>query len=108
MRDRHHRGLRNPWMSHQASLERHRADPLAARLDEILGAIADLEVPPSVDRGDVARAEPAVGREPAALFLRPIVRGGDIGAAHLELAHRHAVPGYLTRVVSNPELQKRA
>ena len=42
-------------------LQRDRADPLAARLDHVLGAVGDLHVAVGIDGRDVAGGEPAVG-----------------------------------------------
>src|SRR5262245_14927991 len=78
--------------------------PLAARLDEVLGAIHDAHVAMPVDRGDVSGAEPApaarVGgkRSGGAGFPRSIVRllGIEIAvgrpwAVHLQLSRCGAV-----------------
>ena len=67
VRHRDDRRLRHRRVAHERALERHRADPLAAGLDQVLGAVADLEVAQRVDGGDVAGAEPAVGGEAAAV-----------------------------------------
>ncbi len=69
-----------------------RADPLAAGLDDVLRAVGDAHVALGVDGHDVAGLEPAVLRE-AVLALVAEVRRRDPRAAHLELAHRLAVPG---------------
>ena len=50
-------------------LEVDRANPFAARLDHILGAVDDLHVAVGVDRRDVAGVEPAVGVEDVAVPL---------------------------------------
>ena len=47
-------------MAHDRALHVHAGDPLAAGLDEVLGAVGDLHVAVGVDRGHVAGAEPAV------------------------------------------------
>ena len=47
-------------MAHQRALERDRADPLAARLDQVLRPILHLHGRRRVDRHDVAGLEPAV------------------------------------------------
>src|SRR3990170_4342340 len=79
-------------MPHQRVLERHRGDPLAAGLDEVLVAVLDLDVPVGMDSDDVARLEPAVVRPAVAAVGRLVVGGGDRRAAHLELAHARPVP----------------
>ena len=43
MRHRDHRGFRHARMAHQRGFERHRADPLPARLHQILRAIGQLD-----------------------------------------------------------------
>ena len=45
---------------HQLVLEVDGGDPLAAGLDDVLGAVGDADVAALVDRGDVAGAQPAV------------------------------------------------
>ena len=45
---------------HQVVLELHRADPLAARLDDVLGPVGDLDVPFGVHRADVTGTQPTV------------------------------------------------
>ena len=47
-----------------------RADPLAARLDDVLAAVGDLHVAVGIDRRDVAGGEPAVGVARAAAVHR--------------------------------------
>ena len=60
---------------HEVALELDRRDPLAARLDDVLGPVGDLDVAPLVEGADVAGAQPAVvellGRRVA------VVRAGD-------------------------------
>jgi hypothetical protein len=53
-------GLGDHGMGHDLVLELDRADPFAARLDHVLGAVAQLDVAVVVDGGDVAGLEPAV------------------------------------------------
>ena len=83
-----------PISGFSSSTER---DPLAARLDDVLGAVGDLDEAPGVDGADVAGAQPAVvellGRRVA------VVAGGDPRAAHLDLAYGLAVPRQLGAVV---------
>ena len=61
--DRDHRRFRHRGVRHQQVLHVDRADPLAARLDQVLGAVGDAHVAVRVERGDVAGAQPAVGGE---------------------------------------------
>ena len=86
-------------MRHQRVLELDRRDPLAAGLDHVLRAILDLDVAARVDRHDVAGLEPAVVGPALRLLGRVVVRRGDPRAAHLELAHRLAVPRQHVAVV---------
>src|SRR5215208_5389167 len=92
VRHRDYRRLGDGGVAHDRVLERHRGDPLAAGLDDVLRAVLDLDVAPLLDRDDVARFEPAVVGPPVGLRVVLVVAGRDPGAAHLELAHRLAVP----------------
>src|SRR5262245_25794649 len=56
------RRLGDGLVPHERVLERDRRDPLAARLDEVLGAILHLDEAVGVDAHDVACPEPAVVR----------------------------------------------
>ena len=60
VRHRDDRRLRDAVVAHQAVLERDGGDPLAAGLDDVLRAVRDPHEAVGVDRGDVARAQPAV------------------------------------------------
>src|SRR5688572_13031758 len=51
---RNHRGLRDLGVPHQRVLEVERADPLAARLHEVLDAVGNLDVSTRINRDDVA------------------------------------------------------
>src|SRR6185437_1738209 len=63
---------------------RHRG---ALDLDELLQAIADLELPVVADRDEVAGAQPAVGREDrGGLLGQAVVALHDLRAANPELA----------------------
>src|SRR5437764_1430284 len=64
-----HRGLGDRRMRHRDVLEVDRADPLAARLDHVLGAVGDPERALGVDRADVAGREPAILERITALAL---------------------------------------
>jgi hypothetical protein len=46
-------------MRDEGRLQIQRGDPLAARLDDVLGPVADRDVALGVDAADVAGAEPA-------------------------------------------------
>src|SRR5439155_3727180 len=108
MRDRDNRGFGDRGVTHERVLERDRADPLAPGLDEVLGAILDLDVAARVDRYDVAGAEPAIRRETVRRPRALVVSASDPGTAHFELTHRLPVPGHLLpRVVPGADLDER-
>src|SRR5690606_11415209 len=73
-------------------------DPLAAGLDDVLGAVGDLHVAVAVDMRDVARVEPALLVE-ALLAGAAVIGIRDSGAANLEPAEGLAVPGPLVALV---------
>ena len=69
-------------------------DPLAARLDDVLGAVGDLHEAVGIDGGDVAGVEEAVLVEDLAAFVAEIALD-DGEALHLEPAETFAVPRQL-------------
>ena len=79
-------------VGHQLVLELDRADPLAARLDDVLGPVDQADVPVRVDGGDVAGPEPPVGGERLGRARVVVVAGGDPRAPDLQLAGGAAVP----------------
>ena len=83
--------LEDVGMGHDGVLELDRGDPLAAGLDDVLGAVRDRHVALAVERADVAGAQPAVVELRRVLVL--VVRAGDPRATDLELADRLAVVG---------------
>ena len=60
MLDADHGGFRHLGVADREILQVDRGDPLAARLDDVLGAVGDLHVAVAVDGGDVAGVEEAV------------------------------------------------
>ena len=84
------------------------ADPLAAGLDHVLRAIRDPHVALGVDRDDVAGLEPAVVGEAVGLLAALEVARRDPGAAHLELAHRLAVPRSTAALVVDRRAARRS
>src|SRR5262249_15326419 len=94
-------------MAHDRVLELDRRDPLPAALDDVLGAVGDLDVAVGIDVDDVAGAEPpVVERLRRARVL--VVARGDPGTAHLELADALTVPGKLRAVLADdPPLDAR-
>src|SRR3989454_10506734 len=87
--------LEDLGVRHDHVLEVHARDPLAAGLDQVLGAVGDLHVAFGVDRRDVAGLEPAVLGEPGGGLRVVVVGADDPRAAHLELAHARPVPRQL-------------
>ena len=71
---RDHGRLGDGLVAHQRVLERDGRDPLAARLDEVLGAVLHLDVAVGMDRDDVAGLEPAVVRPAVGRVGRVVVR----------------------------------
>ena len=100
------RGLAHGRMAHERVLEIDRADPLAAGLDQVLGAVRDLHVALGVDGGDVAGAQPAVVGPLVAELVGIVIGGGDPGAPRLHLAHGLAVPGHDALVVHQPHVDE--
>ena len=68
MGDADHRRLQDVGMAGGHILERNRADPLAARLDDVLRAVGERDIAVRVDGRDVAGLEPALAVERAAAF----------------------------------------
>src|SRR6478752_575694 len=84
--DRDHGGLDHVRVGHHGVLEVHRGDPLTAGLDQVLGAIDELDVGVALELGDVAGAQPTVLRELLARVRVLVIGAGDPRAADLELA----------------------
>ena len=78
-------------MGHQLVLEVDGGDPLAARLDQILGAVTDPQVAVLVDRDHVSGHEPTVLGE-LLRALTAVVGARDPRPTHLELPHRRVIP----------------
>jgi hypothetical protein len=76
-------------MPHQVGLQLDRGDPLAARLDDVLRAVGDGQVPVRADRADITGPQPAVAELRRVRIT--VVAGRDPGPAHLQLADRLAV-----------------
>ena len=78
-------------VGHQRVLQVDRGDPLAAGLDDVLGAVGQREEAVPVEGADVTGAQPAVAELLRVGVVVLVVAGGDPRAAHLELADRLAV-----------------
>src|SRR6267378_4168100 len=108
MRDRDDRGLGDRGVAHERVLERDRADPLAAGLDEIFGAVLDLDVAARIDGDNVAGAEPAIRGESVRGLRALVVRASSRCAVPGSLAHPLPVPGHVVpRVVLRANLDER-
>src|SRR5436853_638385 len=81
-----HRRLGDVGMPHEMVFELDRRDPFAAGFDDVLRAIGDLDETERIDAAHVAGAQPAVVESLRRRVL--VVRAGDPGAAHLDLADR--------------------
>src|SRR5215204_353122 len=90
--DGDHTGLGDGGVGHKRVLQLDRGDPLPPALYEVLAAVGDFDKPKAVYGDDVPGLEPAVVRELVVPLGRLVVRPRDPGTAHLELAHRFAVP----------------
>src|SRR5688572_21156195 len=88
-------------MAHELVLHIHRADPLAAGLDQVLGAIDDADVAVLVDARDVAGTQPTVSGELVRFLRYVVIAAGDEVAAHLDLADALAVPRLLLFAVAD-------
>src|SRR5690606_8106522 len=102
MRHPDHGGVGHRRMGERQVLEVDRADPFPAGLDDVLAAVGDLHVAIGVDRGDVARREPAlavlvVHQRIATLPLEVLL--DHPGPASEQVAEGLAVPGHLLVVV---------
>src|SRR5438552_3906372 len=60
VRHRYHGGFTDAGMSDNRVLQVHRANPLAAGLHQVFGAVGDLHVAFGIDGDDVAGAEPSI------------------------------------------------
>src|ERR1700676_2579871 len=73
-------------MTHEGVFEVDGADPFAAGLYEIFGAVDDFDDSFAVQSGNVTGFEPAVRGPAMGLVGRIVVAGSDPWAAHFELA----------------------
>ena len=85
------RGLGDGGMRDGDVFERDRTDPLAARFDDILGAIDDLGAAVRIDRADVAGPEPTLGIRRAIRAAIEVFAAHPM-AAHQKIAERLAIP----------------
>src|SRR5499427_9010733 len=88
---------RNGWMRHRNVFQVDRADPLAARLDDVLAAVGDLHETVRIDRRHIAGWEPTVHKRIAAFALE--IAGDDPRPADHELPCGLTVVRKVTAVV---------
>src|SRR5712692_549266 len=86
MRDADHAGFLDGGVTHQCVFEIDGADPFAAGLHQVFGAINNLDVTVFVHGGDIAGAEPAVFGPAMCLIGRIVVARGNPRAADFDLA----------------------
>src|ERR1035437_10898625 len=91
MRNRDHRSLQHFGIRHDGVFQILARDPLAAALDQILGAVNDLHEALSVNRDDVSGPEPAIHERVGASLVIEIA-ANDPWPAHLQFAEGFAVP----------------
>src|SRR5690606_35604094 len=90
MRNRDGRRLRHRGMRDREVLQLDGADPLAARLDHVLGAIGDLHVAQRTNGRDIAGVEPAALVEHV-VTAALVVTGSDPWPANLQRPERLAI-----------------
>ena len=79
-------------MRHELVLNFHRRDPFATRLDEILSAVHQSNVPNRVDNRNVTSTQPAILRKALCRPRVVVIRTGDPRPGTLQLTTRFAVP----------------
>src|SRR5258708_15006555 len=82
MRDADDCGERQRWVLHRRRLHRDAADPFAAGLDDIFGAVDDFDGPVVMDARDVSGCEPP-GR---GLGLVAVIARFDAGGPGVQIA----------------------
>src|SRR6185503_7133140 len=80
-------------MAHSGVFQLDRADPFAARFDHVLGTVGDLHVSVLVDRGDIARVEPAIGIDRVTSL--PVIALDDPWALHEQSTEGFSIPRQL-------------
>ena len=91
VRDGHHRALHHRGVPGHALLDLDGRDVLAARDDDVLLAVAQLDVAVGVPDPDVARVEPAAAEGLGGRLRLLVVALGHVVADHHHLAQRLAV-----------------
>src|SRR5260221_10193993 len=107
MLHRNHAGLAHRRMAHQSIFQIDRADPLAARLHQVLSAVHQPDAAVGVHGGDVSGAKPAIGGPAVTRFRRVVIASGNPRPADFKLAHGPAVAWSVTLFIANADVNKR-
>src|SRR5690606_9016959 len=99
MRVADHRRLLHGGALDQCGLVLERADPFAARLDQVVGPVHDLYGALFVDHRHIARCQPAVVERLST--LTQVVARRDPGTTDLQLADALPVPRRLATIVTD-------
>ena len=94
-----HRRLDDRRVRHDGLLHLDRRDVLATGDDDVLGAIAQLDIAVRMHHAQVAGVEPAARERLLGAVGVLVVALHDVVAAHHDLAHRRAVGGDVVHVV---------
>src|SRR5262249_60273714 len=86
--------LQDLGVGHDGSLELDSADPLAARLDHVLGSVDDRDVAVRAHRCHVAGPEPAVLGDLAGVGV-VVIAARNPGTTALDLTESDCIPGQL-------------
>jgi hypothetical protein len=92
------RGLEHRRMAGERVLDLDRRDVLAAGNDDVLGAVAQLDVEVGIHHAEVAGAKPAVGAGLLRRFFVAVVAEHQVVAAHRDLAHRLGIGRHVVAV----------
>src|SRR5262249_17782613 len=94
-------------MSSESTLQVYRADPFASGLNQVLGAIGNLQEAVAINRDYVAGTQPAIS-SPAILRLGHVVIACcHPRAPHLEFAHGFSVPWNFASIVNRAYVNER-
>src|SRR5262249_18710450 len=104
-----HGCLQDLGVGHDGSLELDGADPLAARLDHVLGSVDDRDVAVRAHRRHVAGPEPAVLGDLAGVGV-VVIAACNPGTTALDLTESDSIPGQLLACgqVCNADLNARS
>ena len=95
-------------MRHQRIFQIDRADPLSARLDQVLGAIGNAHKAHGVYAGHIARSQPSVIGEFIFAHGHMVVAACDERASYLQLTHMLSIPSLiLAFIVADAQIHQR-